>query len=188
MRFDRLHKSVAYLGAGLGLLAVGLLLSGFTPRQAVPWYDRQELEAELTEQRIETAIPGETPPIQEIPISLPEETNSGWAGLIWLLGAMIPVAIGGGILQPALNSLITKRVPVQEVAGMLGISAAFLSAANALGPLLGGAIFDAVGAQAPFIAWGILMAFLLGTALRLVRPGREEESARGLARGRAPSH
>jgi DHA1 family tetracycline resistance protein-like MFS transporter len=187
-RWSRAYGDRRLIYAGLGLLAIGLLLSAFTPRQAVPWYDRQELEAELTDQRATGGIPGEAPPTQEIAISLPEEENSGWAGLLWLLVAMVPVSIGGGILQPAINSLITKRVDAHEVGGMLGISAAFLSGANALAPILGGALFDALGAPAPFIAWGVLMAFLLGTAIRLIRPGREVERGRGLARGGAAGH
>lgn len=187
-RWSQAYGDRRLIYAGLGLLAVGLLLSAFTPRQAVPWYDRQTLEGELTEQRATGNLPGETPATQAIAIGLPEEDNRGWAGLGWLLVAMVPVAIGGGILQPALNSLITKRVDAQEVGGMLGISAAFLSGANAVAPVLGGALFDALGARAPFIAWGVLMAFLLGVALRLVRPGREEKVERGLARGGATGH
>lgn len=169
--------------AGLALLAVGLTLTGFTPRQAVPWYDRDELQTELTEQREQGALPGETPPTQDIAIEIPAAGNSGWLGLGWILVAMVPVAIGGGMLQPAINSLITKRVESHEVGSMLGISASLLSAANAAAPLLGGAIFDAVGATAPFVAWGLLMAFLFGVALRLLKPGREEKEPAGLARG-----
>lgn len=183
-RWSRRYGDRNLIYAGLGLLAVGLILTGFTPRQAVPWYDRPALEEELSGQR-EQGLPGETPPTQELPVSLPEEENTGWAGLIWILVAMVPAAIGGGLLQPAINSLITKRVDVKEVGGMLGISAAFLSAANGIAPVLGGALFDAIGPTAPFIAWGVLMAFLLGVALRLVRAGREEEAEPGLARGGA---
>ena len=70
---------------------------------------------------------------------------------------MVPLAIGGGILQPAINSLITKRVDMLEVGGMLGISAAFLSAANAMAPLIGGVLFQALGPRSPFILGGILV-------------------------------
>lgn len=184
-RWSRRYGDRRLIYAGLGLLATGLLLTGFTPRQAVPWYDRQELEEELGTQRNQGALPAENPTTQDIAIDLPQDDNTGWAGLVWILAAMVPAAIGGGILQPSINSLITKRVPGGEVGGMLGISSAFLSGANALAPVIGGAFFDALGPVAPFVAWGILMAFLLGVALRLVRPGREEEGAPGLARGRA---
>lgn len=52
---------------------------------------------------------------------------------------MTPVAFGNGLLQPSINSLITQRVPAQDVGGALGLGAAFLSLANVLGPLWGGA-------------------------------------------------
>jgi predicted MFS family arabinose efflux permease len=87
---------------------------------------------------------------------------------------MIPVAIGGGILHPAINSLITKRTDPAEIGAMLGISAAFFSAANALAPLIGGAVFQALGSTSPFVLWGLLMAILFYVALRFLRPGQEE--------------
>lgn len=184
-RWSRQYGDRKLVYAGLALLAVGLMLTGFTPRQAVPWYDRAELETELTEQRQQGALPGETLPTREIAIGIPEAHNTGWLGLGWILVAMVPVSVGGGILQPAINSLITKRVDAHEVGSMLGVSTALLSGANALAPLLGGALFDALGATAPFVAWGLLMAFLLGAALRLLKPGREETGPAGLARGSA---
>lgn len=168
--------------AGLGLLAVGLALLGITPYRPVPWYSESALQSELTSDQM---LPGETPTTQGISISLPNENDNGWIGLIWILAAMVPIAIGGGVLQPAINSLITKRISVGEVGGMLGISTAFLSAANALAPIIGGAIFQAVGPTAPFIAWGILMAFLLFLSVRVIKPGREEQAPAGLARGGA---
>ena len=67
---------------------------------------------------------------------------------------MVPAAIGGGVLQPSVNSLITKRIDLLEVGGMLGISAALLSAANAIAPLIGGLIFQAIGPAAPFLIGG----------------------------------
>jgi hypothetical protein len=33
---------------------------------------------------------------------------------------MVPASIGGGLLQPGLNSLITKRIRPDEIGGMLG--------------------------------------------------------------------
>jgi MFS family permease len=89
---------------------------------------------------------------------------------------MIPASIGGGVLQPSINSLITKQVTRIEVGGMLGISAAFLSGANAVAPLLGGAIFQAWGSSAPFLLGGLLMAALLLISLRAIRPEKHEIS------------
>ena len=98
---------------------------------------------------------------------------------------MVPASIGGGILQPSINSLITKRVDTGDVGGMLGVSSAFLSGANAIAPLLGGAIFQALGSTAPFLFGGLLMAALLVASLALLKPGREERAPSGLARSSA---
>jgi DHA1 family tetracycline resistance protein-like MFS transporter len=166
---------------GLGLLAAGLVLTSLTPRQPMPGYSQAALQAELTASG--SFRTHENPTTRHVPVGLPPDTNNGWLGLGWILVAMIPAAIGGGVLQPGLNSLITKRVAPEEIGGMLGISAAFLSGANAIAPVLGGVIFETFGSQAPFLLGGILLALLLVLALRLIRPGREETFSAGLARG-----
>ncbi len=181
-KWSRKYGDLRLVYTGLALLAVGLTAIGLTPHQPVPWYSQSALAEELSTSR---DLPGETPPTQNIGIELPDDTNVGWLGLAWILVAMIPTGIGGGILQPAINSLITKRIDPSQIGGTLGISSAFLSGANALAPLIGGAIFQAFGATAPFIVWGIFMAILLLLALRQIKPGKEETAASGLARGGA---
>lgn len=156
--------------AGLGLLAVGLAFTALTPRQPLPGYSQAALTEELA------ASGNLDPTASDLPIALPPDDNLGWLGLAWILAAMVPASIGGGILQPSINSLITKRVSADDVGGTLGISSAFLSAANALAPLLGGAIFQGLGASAPFLLGGALMGALLLAALRLLRPGREAQA------------
>ncbi len=159
---------------GLAALALGLILTALTPRQPVPWYDRDRLAAQLAGGGLRTL---ETPPTQPIRLDLPPDDGAGWAGLAWLLAAMIPASIGGGILQPSINSLITKRSAPDEIGGMLGLSAAFFSGANALAPVIGGAVFSALGAAAPFLAGGILLAALFALTGRLLGPGPEDEAA-----------
>jgi DHA1 family tetracycline resistance protein-like MFS transporter len=171
-------RRLIYLG--LALLAVGLILTSFTPRQGVPWYSRVELEQELSSSG--DFRTHENPTTQNIPISIPNDSNTGWWGLGWILAAMVPVAIGGGILQPSINSLITKRVNQGEVGGMLGISSSFLSGANAIAPLIGGAIFQALGSSWPFLLGGVLMGLLWLAAMQMIKPGREENKPAGLAR------
>ncbi len=114
---------------------------------------REELTAEVGQ-------PGETPPVQEIQIDLPDDSNNGWAGFAWLLIAMIPASIGGGVLQPSINSSLTKRVAADDVGGTLGISSSFYSSANAITPLVMGAIFQWVGPGAPFMIGGLILIIL----------------------------
>ncbi|MEJ2349210.1 MAG: MFS transporter [Anaerolineales bacterium] len=164
---------------GLVTLAIGLILTALTPHQPVPWYSRQELVSELeTSGDFRTH---ENPTARDLSIELPSDAHKGWLGLAWILVAMVPASIGGGILQPSINSLITKRIHQDEVGGMLGISAAFLSGANAVAPLVGGAFFQALGSTAPFLFGGALMGVLWLASLKLLKPGREERRPAGPA-------
>ncbi len=168
---------------GLGTLAIGLTLIAFTPQIPPPTYSQAALETELaTSGDFRTH---ENPTTQNLAVELPPDSRTGWLGLAWILVGMIPAAIGGGILQPSINSLVTKRVARTEVGGMLGISAAFLSAANAIAPLLMGVIYQAFGSTAPFLFGGLLMAGLLFLSMRLIQPGQEEQVPAGLARSGA---
>lgn len=172
-------RKLVYIG--LAMLALGMALTALTPAQTLPGYSKAQLTAELT--RPNTLRAHEAPTTQDLPIAIPEDGNSGWGGLLWLLVAMIPASIGGGILQPSINSLITKRIEPGEIGGTLGISAALLSAANAFAPLIGGALFQMGGSSLPFWGWAVIMAALLGAAYVLIKPGREEQAPASLARG-----
>jgi DHA1 family tetracycline resistance protein-like MFS transporter len=166
--------------AGLALLSAGLILTSLAPQIPLPGYSQAELQAQM-------AASGdfrthENPTTQNIAIQLPPDEETGWLGLAVILLAMIPAAIGGGILQPSINSLITKRIEKVEIGGMLGISAALLSAANAIAPLLGGLIFQAIGPSAPFLLGGLVLAGLFILALQKLKPGPEEALPSSLAR------
>ncbi len=144
---------------GLSTLAVGLLLTATTPQIPVPWYDRAKIEAEM-QGKAST---------QTINVELPSQEHNGWLGIIWILVASFPAALGGAVLHPAINSLITKSVSKDEVGGILGVSAGFYSAANAITPLFFGALFQWFGAPVPFLAGGALLAVLYFIAVRTVK-------------------
>ena len=135
---------------GLSTLAIGLILTSLTPRVPVPWYKQA---------RVEASISGSNNPssLQNIHVNLPSEADNGWLGGVWLLMASFPAALGGGVLQPAINSLITKAAGKNEVGGMLGISSSFYSAANAIAPLFYGSLFQWLGATAPFLMGGLIL-------------------------------
>lgn len=152
---------------GLLSMALGLGMTAATPAQPVPWYSRAELLSELHESSNggEAALSRLT-----AQVSLPEDGNRGWTGLIWLLIAMIPASIGGGILQPSINSMITKRVSPQQRGEMLGTSAGLLSAANGLGPLVGFGLFQVVGSGSPLWLWAVVLVIGFVVAWRLISP------------------
>jgi MFS family permease len=153
---------------GLVVLGAGLILSSLTPRQPVPWYSREALTEELSGN---AASPGEPTPVEDIRVDLPDDSNTGWLGLGWLMVAIIPAAIGGGVLQPSINSMITKRVAGDEVGGTLGLSSAFLSGANAVTPVILGAIFQWLGSTAPFLIGGSLLLALWAISASRIQSG-----------------
>jgi DHA1 family tetracycline resistance protein-like MFS transporter len=148
---------------GLFALAVGLIGTGLTPAVPLPWYDKAKVLAGLAGQgEIRVAL-------QNIHIQLPDEAARGWIGVIWLLAASFPAAIGGGVLHPAVNSLITKSSEKSEVGGMLGASASMYSAANAVAPLFYGALFQWFGAPVPFLVGGVILAALWLFAPKVIK-------------------
>lgn len=154
---------------GLVLLSLGLTLIAFTPHQPPPWYNRADLQAELTRQVQQGRSTNEV-----TSIAIPPEGDKGLGGLAWLLLTMIPLSIGGGILQPSINSLITKRVQSEERGGILGISTSFLSLANIFAPLIGGFLFQGYGASTPMVVWALLLVGVLILAVALL--GSESQS------------
>jgi MFS family permease len=106
--------------------------------------------------------------IQNIQIQLPDQAARGWFGIIWLVIASFPAALGGGVLHPAVNSMISKSSDKSEVGGMLGVSASMYSAANAIAPLFYGALFQWFGAPVPFMTGGLILLVLWFIAPRVI--------------------
>lgn len=143
--------------AALGLLTIGLLLTGTTPDQAHPFYVRELVANELLSQ----AVTSTEAVIGEIGVTLPPNGNNGLGGVVWMLIAIVPISIGAGLIRPSINSLITQQVSEQEYGQALGVSSSLISAANASAPLIGGLIFQSYGATTPFLIGGVLMGGLV---------------------------
>jgi len=156
-RLSRKYGERKLVLAALAFLAIGLIFIGLTPEQPHPFYIRNKARYEL-----EALAPDATEAIiGQIDITLPTEDNRGIGGLLWFLVGIVPVSVGAGLIRPGLNSLMTKRVSRQEYGTILGLSAAFVSLANAAAPLLGGLIFQMQGSSAPFAIGGLVMTILL---------------------------
>ena len=165
---------------GLATLAIGLALTAFTPSVPLPGYSQETMRAELAANA--NFRTHENPTTQNLSVSLPEDSNNGWLGLAWILIAMVPASIGGGLLQPSINSLITKRIAGSEIGGTLGVSTALVSGSNAVAPLLWGLFYQTVSPAAPFLLGGLMLGVLMVLAMQKIQPGREEKLPAGLAR------
>jgi MFS family permease len=148
---------------GISTLAIGLIGTGLTPAVPVPWYDKAKVLDSLAGQgSLRVAI-------QTIDIKLPDQSTRGWIGIIWLLIASFPAALGGGVLHPAINSLITKSSDKSEAGGMLGVSTSMYSLANAIAPLFYGVLFQWLGGPAPFLIGGGILAILWLFTPRIIK-------------------
>jgi len=80
-----------------------------------------------------------------------------------LITAVTGLAVGMGLMQPSLNSLISRRAGAEEQGEVLGVTQSVGSLSRVLGPIIAGALFEAFGRNSPFL-WG---ALLVGGALLL---------------------
>jgi MFS transporter, DHA1 family, tetracycline resistance protein len=85
-----------------------------------------------------------------------------------LLGvAVTGLALGMGLAQPSLNSLISRRAGSDEQGEVLGVSQSIGSLARVLGPAAAGVLFGELGRASPFL-WGaalIAAAWLVALSL-----------------------
>lgn len=151
----------------LATVAIGLLMLALTPQQPHPFYVQQRVINELA-----SLAPDSTEAIiGDIQVPLPTDAGRGVFGVIWLFIGIIPISIGSGLIRPALNAIMTKRVGKSQYGSVLGASASMVSAANAIAPIMAGLIFQAAGATAPFGVGGIVMLLICVLGFFLIRGG-----------------
>jgi MFS transporter, DHA1 family, tetracycline resistance protein len=86
--------------------------------------------------------------------------------------AVTGLALGMGLTQPAINSLISRRAGADEQGEVMGVSQSAASLSRVLGPLAAGYSFAAFGRNSPYFLAGALVAVTLLLALKLPR-GRD---------------
>jgi DHA1 family tetracycline resistance protein-like MFS transporter len=86
-----------------------------------------------------------------------------------LVLAMSALALGMGLMQPSLNSLISRRAGREEQGEVLGVSQSVGSLSRVLGPAAAGFFFGEFGRDAVFFWGAVLVAAALFVALKLVR-------------------
>ncbi len=88
-----------------------------------------------------------------------------------LAAAVSGLALGMGLTQPSLNSLISRRAGRDEQGAVLGVSQSVGSLARVLGPAAAGFFFTEFGRDAAFLWGAVVVAGALLAALKLARGG-----------------
>lgn len=76
-------------------------------------------------------------------------------------------ALGIGIHNPSVVTLISKNTAASQQGGILGLNQSFSSLARVLGPMWAGFFFDEIGISFPFISAGILIFIIFLVSFRL---------------------
>jgi MFS transporter, DHA1 family, tetracycline resistance protein len=92
-------------------------------------------------------------------------SGSLWAVLV-VTGLL---AIGMGLLNPSVTSLVSRIAGADERGGVMGVSQSAASLARILGPALAGGLFTLWGRNAPYYVGALLMVAVVAMALKLPR-------------------
>jgi DHA1 family tetracycline resistance protein-like MFS transporter len=93
-----------------------------------------------------------------------------FAGALWeVLVVTGLLAIGMGLLNPSVTSLVSREAGAEERGGIMGVSQSASSLARILGPAVAGAVFSLWGRDAPYVLGALLMAAVVAMAVRLPR-------------------
>jgi MFS transporter, DHA1 family, tetracycline resistance protein len=97
---------------------------------------------------------------------------AGWAitpNLLVMLVVMLPLALGGGMLNTVINSAITKAVTPDEIGGTLGLSTSLESASRVIAPSAGGFLLQNLGTWAPgVVSAGLMLWTIYFTYRRII--------------------
>lgn len=77
------------------------------------------------------------------------------------------LAIGNGMLQPSLSSLVSKGAEEHERGAILGVYQSAGSLARIIGPLIAGILYDHLSIGAPFFAGGLLISIIAACGFAL---------------------
>jgi len=93
-----------------------------------------------------------------------------FAGSLWAVLVVTGLlAIGMGLLNPSVTSLVSRLAGADERGGIMGVSQSASSLARILGPAVAGAVFTVWGRNAPYYLGALLMVLVVAMALGLPR-------------------
>jgi len=79
--------------------------------------------------------------------------------LVFLNGALI--AAGYGLIDPAVNSLISRNSPADQQGAVMGVLQSVASLTRIIGPATAGLLFTEFGRNAPYITGAVILAIAL---------------------------
>jgi len=85
--------------------------------------------------------------------------------------ALTGLALGMGLMQPSLNSLISRQAGAEEQGEVMGVSQSVGSLSRVLGPFAAGFSFAALGRDSPYFLGVVLVVIPLLLAFKLPRVG-----------------
>ena len=91
--------------------------------------------------------------------------------MLILAPALTALALGMGLMQPSLNSLISRQAAEREQGEVMGVSQSVGSLSRVLGPFAAGFSFAALGRDSPYFFGVLLVVIPLLLAFKLPRVG-----------------
>jgi DHA1 family tetracycline resistance protein-like MFS transporter len=88
------------------------------------------------------------------------------------------LAVGMGLLNPSVSSLVSRVAGAGERGGIMGVSQSASSLARIVGPAVAGGVFTGWGRNAPYYLGAVIMLAVVAMALRLPRQAPEPLTAR----------
>jgi len=95
----------------------------------------------------------------------------------WLMSAMVVVAYGFSVINPALNSLISLRSDTSNQGQTMGVARSATTLARVVGPAWAGVLFAGLGKEWPYYAGTALMLVVAFLALRSLKDNQEAKAS-----------
>jgi DHA1 family tetracycline resistance protein-like MFS transporter len=92
--------------------------------------------------------------------------------IIVFLASITMIAAGSGIMRTIVPSFLSQLTPAYEQGGILGIASSILNIATVPGPLIGGFLFEVVGATAAFFGSSAILVVGVVFSFRVIQKYR----------------
>lgn len=93
-----------------------------------------------------------------------------------IIGVMAIMGVASASLNPAVNSLASKRTPPDQQGRVMGVVNAYNSLGRIFGPVVGGALFDALGYRSPYIFGSLLFFAIYLISIKLFAHNRARQA------------